>query len=266
MQPTRQPSTPSSRPLASINGIVLHMAGEQPDAATLRQRACQELLRQTAMVQGLLDACDPAPVQGILTESASAAIETLLEREIRVPDPDDTACKRHYLAQPARYLQGELVHLRHILFAVTPRVDVVALRERAEATLRELRGPDRPVADAFAQAAELLSNCSSGMNGGDLGWLTATDCVPEFARQIFGLPDTGVLPRLVHSRFGLHLVEVLDRKPGTLADFNAVREAVSLDLRNQSFSTALRQYLCLLAGAADLEGVDLIGADSPLVQ
>jgi hypothetical protein len=39
-------------------------------------------------------------------------------------------------------------------------------------------------------------------------------CAPEFAREIFGKPEVGVLPRLVHSRFGLHVVEVLAREPG----------------------------------------------------
>jgi hypothetical protein len=58
----------------------------------------------------------------------------------------------------------------------------------------------------------------------------------------------GVLPRLVHSRFGLHVVEVLAREPGTQPDFEVVRSAVAQSLRQQSYATALRQYLSLLAG------------------
>jgi peptidyl-prolyl cis-trans isomerase C len=75
-----------------------------------------------------------------------------------------------------------------------------------------------------------------------------------------------VLPRLVHSRFGLHVVEVRAREPGHAPAFEAVRAAVALALRQQGFVSALRQYLQLLAGAAVIEGVALDGADTPLVQ
>jgi peptidyl-prolyl cis-trans isomerase C len=99
-----------------------------------------------------------------------------------------------------------------------------------------------------------------------LGWLMANDCAPEFAREVFGKPEVGVLPRLVHSRFGLHVVEVLARQPGLEPSFESVKSAVALGLRQQAFATALRQYLQLLAGEAMLTGVDLDSASSPLVQ
>jgi peptidyl-prolyl cis-trans isomerase C len=76
----------------------------------------------------------------------------------------------------------------------------------------------------------------------------------------------GVLPRLGHSRFGLHIVEVLAREPGIAQPFDAVRGAVAMALHQQSYVTALRQYLRLLAGQASVEGVELEAADTPLVQ
>jgi peptidyl-prolyl cis-trans isomerase C len=83
---------------------------------------------------------------------------------------------------------------------------------------------------------------------------------------LFGRAEVGVLPRLVHSRFGLHVVEVLEREPGVAQSFESVRAAVANSLRQQAFVTALRQYLSLLAGKAALEGVALEAADTPLVQ
>ena len=149
---------------------------------------------------------------------------------------------------------------------MTPGVDVVALRKRAEATLLDVRCHDGTAGDGFANAARTLSNCPSGAEGGALGWLAAEDCAPEFAREIFGHAEIGVLPRLVHSRHGLHVVEVQARAPGVAPAFEAVRSAVANSLRQQGFVTALRQYLQLLAGAAAVEGVDLDSADTPLVQ
>ena len=83
---------------------------------------------------------------------------------------------------------------------------------------------------------------------------------------MLGHAEVGVLPRLVATRHGLHVVEVLGRTPGEQRPFESVRGAVAMALKQQSYVTALRQYLQLLAGQASIEGVDLDAADTPLVQ
>jgi peptidyl-prolyl cis-trans isomerase C len=250
--------------VARINGVALHSPSEAVAAEVLRQRACTELLRQAAQREGLLAATDVPATDDAISEAATAAIDALLERALHVPDPSDEACRRYHAAHAARFAAGERAHIRHILFAVTPGVDVVALRKRAEDTLLDVRCHDGAGGDGFADAARVLSNCPSGAEGGDLGWIEAKDCVPEFAREIFDKVEVGVLPRLVHTRFGLHVVEVRAREPGVVPDFAAVRGAVAVALRQQGFVTALRRYLQVLAGEAIIEGVDLEEADTPL--
>lgn len=242
--------------VARVNGVPLHDAGERLDETRLRQRACAELLRQAAHAAGDDDA------------SAGDAIERLLERELPVPEPSEAACRRHFDARPGRWGRSDRLRLRHVLFAVTPGVDVAALRRRAEALLLELRCAE-PGSGDFAAAARRTSNCPSGAEGGELGWLTRDECAAEFAREVFdgdAAPGLGVLPRLVHSRHGLHLVEVLEREAGQAPAFESVRAAVAQSLRQQAWVNALRQYLQLLAGQAVLEGVRLDAADTPLVQ
>ena len=252
--------------VARINGIALHEADALLAPEDLRQRACTELLRQAAQRAGLLRSDDVPPTDGVISEAAAHAIEALLDRELRVPEPSEEACSRHFAAHEATYQTGERVRLRHILFAVTPGVDVVALRNRAETTLLDVRCHDGKSGERFADAARASSNCPSGADGGELGTLCAADCAPEFAREIFGRADVGVLPRLVHSRFGLHVVEVLSREPGIAESFADVHGAVANSLRQQAYVTALRQYLSLLAGEARVEGIDLDASDTPLVQ
>ena len=220
----------------------------------LRQRACTELLRQAAQRAGLLE-------RGRRAVSGRRDQRSRRRRHRIAARANGAACpsRRKKLAAGTTprtkrtYRTGERVLARHILFAVTPGVDVVALRKRAETTLLEVRCHDGKAADRFANAARDSSNCPSGAQGGDLGWLSAADCAPEFARELFGRAEVGVLPRLVHSRFGLHVVEVLAREPGVSRSFEAVRGAVTMSLRQQAYVTALRQYLQLLAGAADGE-------------
>ncbi len=251
--------------VARINGVALHAAGAQPPGDMLRQRACTELLRQQAQRQGLLAEDDAPGLDGATSAAAAQAIERLLEQALQVPEPSEAACRRYHAAHPGFGSQGERAHLRHVLFAVTPGVDVSLLRQRAERLLLELRwaaagGP------RFAVGAGEWSNGPSGAQGGDLGWLTPEDCAPEFAREVFGSQEVGVLARLVHSRFGLHVVQVCARKPAQPQAFDQVQASIALVLRQQAWVNALRQYLQLLAGSAEVEGVQLDAADSPLVQ
>ena len=252
--------------IARINGVALNAEEETLAPEELRQRACTELLRQAAQRTGLLDAADAPTADGVISEAAAAAIDALLEHELKIPEPDEQACRRHYAAHESAYRTGERARVRHILFAVTPGVDVAALRKHVEPVFLDVRCQDGEGPGTFGEAARKWSNCPSGAQGGDLGWLASADCAPEFAREIFGRAEIGVLPRLVHSRFGLHILEVLEREPGVAQPFESVRGAVATALRQQAYVTALRQYLRLLAGEAALEGVDLEAADTPLVQ
>ena len=115
-----------------------------------------------------------------------------------------------------------------------------------------------------------VSNCPSSTQGGDLGWITPQDCAPELAKALFlqndAIQAVGLHPRLVHSRFGLHIVEVLERQEGRLPDFTELQAQIGARLALQSQATALRQYMQLLVGQAQVEGVELEGADTPLVQ
>ncbi|HEX5687548.1 MAG TPA: peptidylprolyl isomerase [Ideonella sp.] len=238
---------------AKVNGVPLHQPDEVLDDDTLRQRACTELLRQAAQRAGLE------------TVSVPDAIERLLDRAVVLDEPTDEACRRAFDARPERYARQERLQLRHILFAVTPGVDVAALRRRAEALLLELRCAV-PGSPAFGDAARQWSNCPTGAQGGELGWLSQQDCAEEFARAVFGQDTIGVLPLLVHSRFGLHVVEVQARDAGAAPAFEDVRAAVAQTLRQQAWANAVRHYLQTLAEEAVLEGVRLDAEAATLAQ
>ncbi|HEV2219445.1 MAG TPA: peptidylprolyl isomerase [Casimicrobiaceae bacterium] len=265
-------TTCDSALVASVNGVPLHGAGAMPEATELRQRTCTELLRQAAQRAGMLPIDDVPATDGIISAAAAAAIERLVDREVRVTEPSDEACRRHYAAHPERYGARERLRLRHVLFAVTPGVDVNALRKRAEALLVSLRCAD-PASDAFAEAARQWSNCPSARQGGgkagELGWMSLEECSPDFAREVFSRDRgarVGVLPQLVRSRSGLHIVEVQARASNAATPYEGVRESVASCLRNRDFVTALRQYLRLLADAAMLENIDLDATASPVLQ
>jgi len=255
-------------PAASVNGIELLADGERLGDDALRERAWGELLRQEAVRQGLLpphgDSEAPA-----LSAGDQQAIEAMLERCVPVPPPTPQECRRYYDARQSQFVQGAQVHARHILFAVTPAVDVHKLVQRAEQALLELSRKDVP-AGRFTELARELSNCPSGAQGGDLGWFGPHECADELANEFFHqknpLRGIGLRPRLVHSRYGFHIVEVLGRRQGRQATFGEVHERIAVQLAQQTRARALHQYMQLLAGRANVHGVTLAGAESPLVQ
>ena len=236
----------------SVNGVAVT---PKPDA-TNELSAARELLRQRAVAVGLLD-------DGSAQEAAiEKAIEELLAREVVTPSPTDEECRRYYDAHPQDFESGDLVHARHILFQVTPSVRIPEIRARAERTLNELlREPER-----FAAVAAEMSNCPSGQHGGNLGQIGRGDTMPEFEKAIFRLGPTGLLRELVKTRHGFHIVAVDQRIPGKRLPFDMVRDKIAERLQAMVEAKALRQYISVLAGKANIQGADLDGTDVPLVQ
>lgn len=234
----------------SVNGVTVAAAGLAPQAA-----AARELLRQRAVALGLA-------AEDATGDAVDAALERLLATEVRTPEPAEAECRRFYDAHPELFVSGELVAARHILFQVTPGVPVAALRERAERTLAQLlQDPAR-----FEALARECSNCPSARHGGDLGQLQRGETVPEFEAALFDGAWTGVLGRLVKTRFGFHILAVDRRAPGVRVPFEVARDQVAERLRAIVLERALAQYVRVLAGAADVRGVDLDAAATPLVQ
>jgi peptidyl-prolyl cis-trans isomerase C len=251
-----------------INGITLVSPEADLADTDWLELAHIELLRQQAVASGLLPALieHEAPA---LSESDRAIIEAMVDEAVRTPQPSEQERERYFEANKAKFVMGQALHLRHILFAVTPGVNVHALAAHAEKALLSLQGKDASL-DQFARLARELSNCPSGVQGGDLGWIGPNDCAPELVNELFHLKQTpwnlGLHPRLVHSRFGFHILDVLDRREGQQKAYEEVRERIAAMLTLQSRAKALHQYMRLLVGQANIEGLQMEGADSPLVQ
>ncbi|VTU36167.1 Putative peptidyl-prolyl cis-trans isomerase Cbf2 precursor [Variovorax sp. PBS-H4] len=266
--PGTVPETKAEAAPASVNGIALHPPGERPDEHTLRELAWTELLRQEAVRLALLPPLE-VPRAPPLGDAEQDIVQRMLDSAIEIPAPSEAECRRYHEARRAHFAIGRRVRARHILFAVTQGIDVPKLAARAEQCLLELR--HKAVAPArFAELARELSNCPSGADGGELGWIGPDDCADELTAELFhaetGRDAIGLHPRLLHSRYGFHVLEVLERDAGRPQSFEEVRQRIAVQLAQQSRAKALHQYMQLLAGAAAVEGLVLDGADSLLVQ
>jgi peptidyl-prolyl cis-trans isomerase SurA len=109
---------------------------------------------------------------------------------------------------------------RHILIKTNELVSESEARNR----LRTLKERLENKAD-FAELARVHSEDASASSGGDLGWLSPGDTVPEFERGMDALKP-GEISDPVRSPFGWHLVEVLERRNEDMS-----KERLRLDAR-----------------------------------
>ena len=238
-----------------------HANAPAPLKAALEALVLREVLLQAARnkLAAELEASQAEAADALIED---ALIERLIEMEVTSPVPSDKECETYYRKNLDQFRNGDLVEASHILFQVTPNVPLDALRAKAQEVLQQaLAQPEQ-----FAELARTYSNCTSAEVGGNLGQLTKGQTVPEFERVIFSLEQGQIAPRLVESRFGLHIVRVERRVEGHTLPFEIIREQLARHLTEQVRARALKQYLKILVGQANIQGIELGGAQSPLVQ
>lgn len=174
-----------------------------------------------------------------LREGEDAAIERLLELEVPDAEPSEAQCRSYYERNARRFTADELVEASHILFAITPRVPPERLRAKAaEVHARASREPQR-----FGELAREFSNCPSAAQGGALGQLGRGDMVSEFEQALLQGERLGVLPELVTTRFGFHVVMIARRVPGRVLPYEVARAEVASLLCRRGMERAIGEYV-----------------------
>ncbi|MCE9660632.1 MAG: peptidylprolyl isomerase [Burkholderiales bacterium] len=179
------------------------------------------------------------------------AVRPLKAGEIS-PDVLRSAAGFHVLKLVERKDEGafsvQQVRARHILL----RTSAAGLSN--EAAARRLIQFKREIlagSKTFEQLARDNSEDGSAAQGGDLGWASAGQYVPEFEEALAAL-DVGGISDPVVTRFGVHLVQVVDRRQVTL-DNKQQREQARNILREQKFDEAYAEWLRDLRGRAYIE-------------
>jgi len=137
--------------------------------------------------------------------------------------------------------------VRHILLRPSPELTPEAAARR----LLQFKGDIESGRKTFEQLARENSEDGSAAQGGDLGWASPGSFVPEFEEAIAKLP-VGGLSDPVTTRFGIHLVQVVDRRKITL-DNKQLREQARNILREQKFEEAFAEWLRDLRGRSYIE-------------
>jgi peptidyl-prolyl cis-trans isomerase SurA len=137
--------------------------------------------------------------------------------------------------------------VRHIVLRPSQALNIDA----AERRIIDFRQQIASGAKTFEELARQYSEDGSAQAGGDLGWASPGSFVPEFEEAMDKLPIAG-LSGPVRSRFGVHLIQVLDRRDTTVEP-KQLREQASNALKEQKFDPAYAEWVADLRAKAFIE-------------
>lgn len=137
--------------------------------------------------------------------------------------------------------------VRHILLRVSAQLPQAAASQRLAGFKQQIEAGTR----TFEQLARENSEDGSAAQGGDLGWAGPGMFVPEFEQAMNALSVGGISAPVV-SRFGVHLIQVVDRRSATL-DVKQQREQARNVLREQRFDEAYGEWIRDLRARAYIE-------------
>ena len=225
--------------------------------------AIRELLLQEARRQGLAAAAQ-ADGEGRREAEEDALIRVLLEQNVTVPEADVATCRRYYGNNKGRFRSPDLFEAAHILIAAAP--DDAEAYGAAAAAAERLIAVLQQDPRAFAGLAAEYSACSSAQSEGRLGQVARGDTVAEFETFLMNLEEGQLCPVPVRSRYGVHVLRLDRRIDGRQLPFAMVQQRIADYLQAASWQRALAQYIRVLAGQAEIAGIDLGGTETPLVQ
>jgi peptidyl-prolyl cis-trans isomerase D len=140
----------------------------------------------------------------------------------------DDELKAQYQQNIQQYQLPNRVHVEHILLMTVGKTDaeVEEIRQKAADVLKQ--------ANKGAKFEDLAKKYSEDPGtkdkGGDLGWLTQGQTVPEFEKTAFGL-EKGKISDLVRTQYGFHIIKVLDKETAHTTPFDEVKDSIKSPLQ-----------------------------------
>jgi peptidyl-prolyl cis-trans isomerase C len=249
--------------MISVNGVEIAdeaVAREmQHHPAPSRDEAAREAATALVIRELLLQRVREREIGGATEDER---IANLIDAEIKVPEPTEEEIARYYRRNGLQFTSPALHRAAHIFFPARAGNEAAsaAAKQKAAAVFAEVTAEPR----RFAELARVHSACSSKEEGGALGLVRKGDTNPE-VEQALARMDVGAI-ELVRSRHGYHVLRLNDRAPATVLPLERAKGWIAEHLRKTSKRRAIAQYLQLLTARANIEGIELAAADSPLVQ
>ncbi len=144
-----------------------------------------------------------------------------------VAEVDDSALRGYYAQNRDRFEVPDRIRASHILLMTDGEFEEEVKESEAEAAkvLEEVRAG----ADFGALARRHSEDPGSADKGGDLGWVTRGQMVPDFEKQAF-LLEPGQISDVIKTEYGFHIIKVHERQSAQVQSFEEVREEIRAEL------------------------------------
>jgi len=269
----------SPKPAAAtikVNGVVItpeavaaeaqHHPSTRPEAAW--KAAAEALVIKEALLQSArhhnVEIGAGKSEDGVETTEEDQLIESYLDSKVTTPEPSEEESRRYYENNRAKLRSPDIFEPSHILLQADPEDEPAFNRARneAEALIEHLqRRPGK-----FERMARDRSDCTSSTEGGHLGQVSTGQTTPAFESAMRNLKPGQLSDRPVETPYGFHVLRLDQYQAGSIPDFEQARPLVEEFLRDASWRRAVAQFVSLVVGEAKIEGVELSGATTPLVQ
>jgi peptidyl-prolyl cis-trans isomerase C len=185
---------------------------------------------------------DPA-VQRQVVAAEDQALETAYLHKTIGPLVTEAAVRARYDAELAGKPGQEEVHARHILVP-------------DEATAKKIIDELNHGGDFAALSKQYSKDPGAAQQGGDLGFFKKDEMVPEFADAAFATPPGQIDQTPVHTQFGWHVIQVLERKTDPAPSF----EQAGQELRQKMIQQAVQDAVAHARAQVQVEKFNLDGS------
>lgn len=199
----------------------------------------KEILYQEAVKKGM----DKTPefTKKLEEFKKLSMVQELLEKEImskaKVTDQD---VKDYYEKNKADFATTSQIKASHIL---------VKTEGEALKVLERLKKGEKFEAIAKKESIDK----QSAKNGGDIGYFSKGQVVPEFEKAAAGMKKGEVSSVPVKTSFGYHIIKVTDRKTGPVIDFDKVKEIIAQRLSGEKQKETFDSYVAELKKGRKIE-------------
>ncbi|MCK9474211.1 peptidylprolyl isomerase [Sulfurimonas sp.] len=213
----------------------------------LEQLIAKELVYDDAKKSGLLNSPDFKERYEEVTNriKKEVAIQVWQKREFDKIAVSEKEKKDYYDANKEEFAEDESVRARHIL------VDKESDAKSIIAELKPLKG--EALKNKFMEIAKEKSSCTSAPEGGDLGYFTEGQMVPEFNNKAFSMKAKELTTEPVKTQFGYHVIYIEDKKPKTTRNYSEVKMAIEQRLKVEKAKNVMLQKMKELEKKAQIK-------------
>jgi len=178
------------------------------------------------------------PSEFQLPERRRVQYVTLAPKDFR-PQVSDADVEKYYTEHVGEFETPPQVHAAHVLVAV-PQTGGSEGEDRARDKIADVIRRAKAGEDFGRLAGEISEDPGTKAKGGDLGWVSKGQMVPDFERAAFALGRGQISPEPVRTPFGFHAIKVVDTRAASKKPLKEVAAQIRDRLAAEAADRAAR--------------------------